>query len=396
MKDAVIVAAVRTAVGKAPNGTLRGTRPDELAAAVIAEVLKRAPALSPSEIDDVILGCAMPEGEQGLNVARIASLRAGVPVSASAVTINRFCASGLQAIAFAAERIMGGFASAILAGGTESMSLVPMGGNKLAPNPALMESYPDVYLSTGLVAENHAREAGISREQQDEFALQSHRRAIAAIDAGRFADEIVPVTATFVSPPNGDTGKKPGMRQVVFATDEGPRRETSLEALGKLKPAFHQHGSVTAGNASQMSDGAAAVLVMSGDRARELGLQPLGRFVAYATAGVEPERFGIGPVPAIRKALKMAGLTLDQIDLVELNEAFAAQVLACLKELPIDPERLNVNGGAIGLGHPLGCTGAKLTATLLYEMRRRKARYGLVTMCAGGGMGAAGIFERMD
>jgi acetyl-CoA acyltransferase len=396
MMDAVIVAAVRTAVGKAPNGTLRGTRPDELAATVIAEVLRRAPAVSPSEIEDVILGCAMPEGEQGLNVARIASLRAGVPVSASAVTINRFCASGLQAIAFAAERIMGGFASAIVAGGTESMSLVPMGGNKLAPNPALMDSYPDVYLSTGLVAENHARESGISRAQQDEFALQSHRRAIAAIDAGRFADEIVPVTATFVSPPNGDTGKTPGTRQVVFATDEGPRRETSLEALGKLKPAFHQHGSVTAGNASQMSDGAAAVLVMSGARARDLGVQPLGRFVAFATAGVEPERFGIGPVPAIRKALTLAGLTLDQIDLVELNEAFAAQVLACLKELPIDPARLNVNGGAIGLGHPLGCTGAKLTATLLYEMRRRKSRYGLVTMCAGGGMGAAGIFERMD
>ena len=394
MEDAVIVSAVRTAAGKAPNGTLRGARPDELAAAVITEALRRAPEVSPSEIDDVILGCAMPEAEQGMNVARIASLRAGIPVSASAVTINRFCSSGLQAIAFAAERIMCGFASAIVAGGTESMSLVPMGGNKIAPNPALIDSYPDVYLATGLVAENHARESAISRQQQDAFALESHRRAIAAIDAGRFADEIVPVTATLVEPSNGGRGK-PAVRQVVFKTDEGPRRDTSSEALAKLKPAFHAHGTVTAGNSSQTSDGAAAVLVLSAARARELGLSPLGRFVAFATAGVEPERFGIGPVPAIRKALKIAGLTLDQIDLVELNEAFASQVLACLKELPIDPDRLNVNGGAIALGHPLGCTGAKLTATLLYEMKRRHARYGLVSMCVGGGMGAAGIFERM-
>jgi acetyl-CoA acyltransferase len=395
MQDAVIVSAVRTAVGKAPSGTLRGTRPDELAAAVIIEALRRAPAVSTSEIDDVIIGCAMPEAEQGLNVARIASLRAGIPVSASAVTINRFCSSGLQAIAFAAERIMVGSASVIVAGGTESMSLVPMGGNKIAPNPALMDSYPDAYLATGLVAENHARESAISREQQDSFALQSQRRAVAAIDAGRFAEEIVPVTASLVEPSIGNGGKPPVTRQIVFDTDEGPRRETSLEALAKLKPAFHARGSVTAGNSSQMSDGAAAVLVMSAARASELGLQPLGRFVAFTTAGVEPERFGIGPVPAIRKALKIAGLTLDQMDLVELNEAFAAQVLACLKELPIDNDRLNVNGGAIALGHPLGCTGAKLTATILYEMRRRQARYGLVTMCVGGGMGAAGIFERM-
>jgi acetyl-CoA acyltransferase len=393
MTDAVIVSAVRTAVGKAPNGTLRGTRPDELAATVIEEALKRAPGVDVADIDDVILGCAMPEGEQGLNVARIASLRAGVPVSASAVTINRFCSSGLQAIAFAAERIMCGFSSAIVAGGTESMSLVPMGGNKLSPNPALVDSYPDVYLTTGLVAENHARESGISREAQDAFAFGSHQRAIAATESGRFAEEIVPVTARLVdsAPANG----KPVTREVVFSADEGPRRDTSPEALAGLRPAFHAKGTVTAGNSSQTSDGAAAVIVTSAAYAREHGLTPMGRFVAFAIAGVEPERFGIGPVPAVHKVLKIAGLTLDQMDLVELNEAFAAQVLACLKELPIDPARLNVNGGAIALGHPLGCTGAKLTATILHEMRRRSARYGLVTMCVGGGMGAAGIFERM-
>ena len=393
MTDAVIVSAVRTASGKAPGGTLRGTRPDELAAAAIAEALKRAPGLDPAEIDDVILGCAMPEAEQGMNVARIASLRAGIPVSASAVTVNRFCSSGLQAIAYGAERIMCGSASVIVAGGTESMSLVPMGGHKIAPNPALMDGYPDVYLSTGLVAENHAREAGISRAEQDAFALRSHQRAMAAIDAGRFADEIVPVTTTILEPANGNG--KPKTRQITFAVDEGPRRDTSPEALARLRPAFHAAGSVTAGNSSQTSDGASAVVVMSAERAKALGLTPLGRFVAFATAGVEPERFGVGPVPAIRKALKLAGLTLDQIDLVELNEAFAVQVLACLKELPIDPERLNVNGGAIALGHPLGCTGSKLTTTLLYEMKRRNARYGMVTMCVGGGMGAAGIFERI-
>jgi acetyl-CoA acyltransferase len=316
----------------------------------------------------------MPEAEQGLNVARIASLRAGVPVTASAATVNRFCSSGLQSIAFAAERIMAGFGGVTIAGGTESMSLVPMGGHKIAPNPALVDSYPDVYLTTGLVAENHAREASVSRDEQDAFALRSHQRAVAAIDAGRFAEEIVAIDG--------------------FAVDEGPRRDTSIEALAKLKPAFHVKGTVTAGNSSQTSDGAAAVVVMPAARAAELGLAPLARFVAYATAGVEPERFGIGPVPAIRKALKLAGLTLDQIDLVELNEAFAAQAIACLRELPIDPERLNVNGGAIALGHPLGCTGARLTTSLLYEMRRRHARYGMVTMCVGGGMGAAGIFER--
>jgi acetyl-CoA acyltransferase len=375
MADALIVSAVRTPVGKAPNGALRSTRPDELAATVMREALHRARGVAAADIDDVILGCAMPEAEQGLNVARIASLRAGLPVEASAVTINRFCASGLQAIAFAADRVKGGSASAIIAGGTESMSMVPMGGNKVAPNPALVDSYPDVYLTTGLVAENHARDHGISREEQDAFALRSHQRALAALDAGTFRDETIAV---------GE-----------FAADEGPRRDTSLDALSKLRPAFHVKGTVTAGNSSQMSDGASAVLVTSDAFARERNLTPLARFVAYATAGVAPERFGTGPVPAIQKVLKLAGLTLNDIDLIELNEAFASQVLACLRELPMDEARLNVNGGAIALGHPLGCTGAKLTTTLIYEMHRRKARYGLVTMCVGGGMGAAGILERI-
>jgi acetyl-CoA acyltransferase len=392
MTEALIVAAVRTAVGKAPSGALRTTRPDEMGAVVLREALARVPGVAPDEIDDVIVGCAMPEAEQGLNVARIASLRAGVPVSASAVTVNRFCSSGLQAIAYGAERIMAGGAGAVLAGGTESMSLVPMGGHKVSPNPALMTSYPDVYLTTGLVAENHARECGITRDEQDAWALRSHQRALAAIDAGRFAAEIVPLAVRTAAP--ATNGGAPAVREVSFAVDEGPRRDTSAAALAKLRPAFHVAGTVTAGNASQMSDGAAAALLVSAARARELGLVPLARFVAFATAGVEPERFGIGPVPAIRKALKLAGLTLDQIDLIELNEAFASQVLACLRELPIDADRVNVNGGAIALGHPLGCTGAKLTATLLYEMQRRQARYGMVTMCVGGGMGAAGIFER--
>ncbi len=392
MNDAVLVSAVRTPVGKAPRGMLRATRPDELGAIVIREAIARAPGLDAAEIDDVIIGCAMPEAEQGLNVARIASLRAGVPTSASAITVNRFCSSGLQAIAFAAERIMAGSATTIVAGGTESMSMVPMSGNKVSPNPSLVDTYPDVYLSTGLVAENHAREASVSREEQDAFALRSHQRAIAAIDAGRFMEEIVSVKNGTLTFSGGEDEK---VSVPVFSTDEGPRRDTSMAALGRLKPAFHATGTVTAGNSSQTSDGAAAVVVMNATRARELGLTPLARFVVFATAGVEPERFGIGPVPAVRKALKLAGLTLDQIDVIELNEAFAAQVLACLRELPIDPDRLNVNGGAIALGHPLGCTGAKLTATLVHEMRRRGARYGLVTMCVGGGMGAAGIFERM-
>ena len=395
MTDAVIVSAVRTAVGKAPRGTLRATRPDEMAATVISEALSRAAGIEPAEVEDVILGCAMPEGEQGMNVARIASLRAGVPIEASAVTINRFCSSGLQAIACAAERIMVGAAETIVAGGTESMSLIPMGGHKIAPNPRLMQDYPDVYLSTGLVAENHAREAHASRDEQDAFALRSHQRAIAAIEAGRFRNEIVPLPVQVVEPAN-DTGGAPRVRTIEFATDEGPRADTSLEALGGLRPAFHVGGSVTAGNSSQTSDGAAAVVLTSRERAERAGLRPLARFVTYATAGVAPERFGIGPVPAIRKALTRAALTLGDIDLVELNEAFAAQVLACLRELPIDSDKLNVNGGAIALGHPLGCTGARLTTSLLYELERRQGRYGLVTMCVGGGMGAAGIFERLS
>ncbi len=394
MHDAVIVSAVRTAIGKAPSGSLRTVRPDDMAATVIGEALGRVPGLDPATVDDVILGCAMPEAEQGMNVARIASLRAGVPVDASAVTVNRFCSSGLQSIAFGAERIMCGFAHTIVAGGTESMSLVPMGGFKIAPNPGLVSSYPDVYLSTGLVAENHARQSSISREEQDAWALRSHQRAVAAIDAGRFKDEVVPLNVSVAMPSNGNGGR-PTVRNFVFATDEGPRRDTSAEALAKLRPAFHANGTVTAGNSSQTSDGAAAVVLLSGERARELGVQPLARFVAFATAGVQPELFGIGPVPAIKKVLKLAGLKLEQIDVIELNEAFASQVLADLKQLPMDPERMNVNGGAIALGHPLGCTGAKLTTTLLYEMRRRNARYGMVTMCVGGGMGAAGIFERM-
>ena len=377
---AVIVSAVRTPVGKAPRGALRYTRPDELAAAVMRAAVERAAGFDPALIEDVIFGCAMPEAEQGLNVARIASLRAGIPVSASAATVNRFCASGVESIAIAAERIGAGGARAILAGGTESMSLIPMGGHKIAPNPRLVADYPDVYLSTGLVAENHANEASVSREEQDLFALESHQKAVAAIDAGRFAEEILPITT---------------QDGAAFTTDEGPRRDTSLQALAALKPAFHAKGSVTAGNSSQTSDGAAAVVVMDENYARELGLRPLARFLGYATAGVAPERFGIGPVDAVRKLLARVSIPLDRIGLVELNEAFAAQVLACLRELPIDRARLNVNGGAIALGHPLGCSGARLTTTLLHEMRRRGEPYGLVTLCVGGGMGAAALFEAM-
>jgi acetyl-CoA acyltransferase len=388
--DAVIVAAVRTPIGKAPNGRLRATRPDEMAATVLEAALARVPAVDPGEIDDVILGCAMPEAEQGLNVARIASLRAGLPVSASAATINRFCASGLEAIAIAAARIRSGEASIVLAGGTESMSLIPMGGHQVSPNPRLVATYPDTYLSTGLVAENHARTSGISREAQDAFALRSHQRAIAAIDAGKFDGEIVPLDVAAIDQSNG----RPAVHTSRVDRDEGPRRDTSAEALARLKPAFHASGTVTAGNSSQTSDGAAAVVVMSDARARELGLAPLARIRVYATAGVKPELFGIGPVPAVGKALDRAGLTLEDIDLVEINEAFAAQVLACLQELPIDPDRLNVNGGAIALGHPLGCTGARLTTSLLGEMARRSARFGMVTLCIGGGMGAAMILER--
>jgi len=404
MKDAVIVSSVRTAIGKAGKGTLRSTRPDDLAAIAIRAAIERVPGLDPKEIDDVILGCAMPEAEQGMNVARIAALRAGLPVETSAMTINRFCSSGLQAIAQAAERIMLGHAEVILAGGTESMSLVPMGGNKVAPNPWLMDHYPDAYLGMGLTAENLARKYNITRQEADEFSYASHQKALAAIAAGKFKDEIVPVEVRTTAVSNGDAGTysprktEDGGRvkttTAVFDTDEGPRADTSLEALAKLKPAFHARGTVTAGNSSQMSDGAAAAVVMSADRARALGLKPLARFVAFATAGAPPEEMGIGPVQAIPKALRIAGLKLDQMDVIELNEAFAAQSLAVIRLAGLDPARVNPNGGAIALGHPLGCTGAKLTATILRELERRQARYGLVTMCIGGGMGAAGIFER--
>jgi acetyl-CoA acyltransferase len=393
MNEAVIVSIARTAVGKAPRGALRRTRPDDMAAAVFKQILGRIPQLDPHEVEDVIMGCAMPEAEQGNNVARIAALRAGLPVSSPAITINRFCSSGLQSIAMAAERIMAGFAQVMIAGGTESMSLIPMGGYHFSPNPSLLESYPDSYLSMGLTAENVANKYQISREQADQFAFRSHQRALAARDQGRFSDEIVPLEVVEVSL-NGT--QKPQTRKMVFAADEGPRRDTSMEALGRLKPAFHARGTVTAGNASQMSDGAAAAVVMSAGRARQLGLTPLARFVSFAAAGTLPEEMGIGPVEAIPKALKLAGLKLADIDLVELNEAFAAQALAVIKLAGLDPERTNVNGGAVALGHPLGCTGAKLTATLLGEMKRRKSRYGMVTMCVGGGMGAAGIFENLQ
>ena len=402
MREAVIVSSVRTAVGKATKGTLRATRPDDLAAAAIKEAVARAKGLEAKEIEDVVLGCAMPEAEQGMNMARIASLRAGLPVEASAMTINRFCSSGLQAIAIAAERIMAGHGEVAVAGGAESMSMVPMGGNKVAPNPWLMDNYPDAYLGMGLTAENLAKKYGITREQSDEFSFASHQKALAAIAAGKFKAEIVPVAVSYTvleasangAGPGAANGSKPRTVKVSFDTDEGPRADTSVEVLGKLKPAFHTHGVVTAGNSSQMSDGAAAAVVMSAERARSLGLKPLARFVAFATAGCLPEEMGVGPVYAIPKALKIAGLTLDQIDVIELNEAFAAQALSVIKLAGLDPARVNVNGGAIALGHPLGCTGAKLTATILRELERRSARYGLVTMCVGGGMGAAGIFER--
>jgi acetyl-CoA acyltransferase len=396
MKDAVIASSVRTAVGKAPKGTLRTTRPDDLAALVIRAALDRVPGLDPKEIDDVILGCAMPEAEQGMNVARIAALRAGLPVESSAMTINRFCSSGLQSIAMAAEHIMIGSAEVIVAGGTESMSMVPSGGNKVAPNPWLMDHYPDAYLGMGLTAENLARKYNITRAQADEFSFASHQKALAAIAAGKFKDEIVPVEVRNTVVSNGDgRGGHVKTTTAVFDTDEGPRADTSLEALAKLRPVFHAHGTVTAGNSSQTSDGAAAAVVMSGDRARALGVKPLGRFVAFATAGYAPEEMGLGPVYAIPKVLRIAGLKIQQMDVIELNEAFAAQSLAVIQLAGLDPARINPNGGAIALGHPLGCTGAKLTASILRELERRKARYGLVTMCIGGGMGAAGIFERI-
>jgi acetyl-CoA acyltransferase len=392
MKEVVIASAVRTAVGKAPKGTLKNTRPDDLAAAAIREAVERVPGLDRSLIEDVIMGCAFPEAEQGMNVARTAMIAAGLPVETSAMTVNRYCSSGLQTIALAADRIAAGGADVIVAGGLETMSMIPMGGNVFRPNPGLANTYPDYYLNMGLTAENLARKYEITREQADEFSFDSHQKALAAVAEGKFKDEIVPVNV-FVD--EIDEKGRVRRKEIVFAQDEGPRADTSIDGLAKLKPAFHAKGTVTAGNSSQMSDGAAATVVMSGDKARELGVTPLARFVAFATAGCLPEEMGIGPVYAIPKALKMAGLTLDQIDLVELNEAFACQGLSVMKLLEMDPTKVNVNGGAVALGHPLGCTGAKLTATILQEMKRRNARYGMVTMCVGGGMGAAGIFERV-
>jgi acetyl-CoA acyltransferase len=403
MPEAVIVSAVRTPVGRAYKGSLRSTRPDDLAALAIKEALARVPGLDAKEIDDVILGCAMPEGEQGMNVARIAALRAGLPVETSAMTINRFCSSGLQAIALAAERIRGGSSDVIVAGGTESMSMVPMGGNKISPNPWLVDHYPDAYINMGLGTENIAKKYSITREQADQFAAESHRKAITAIAEGKFADETIPVEVKVTSVPTNGSGAangkakpvKASTQTFVFGADELPRADTSLEILAKLKPAFHVKGTVTAGNSSPMSDGAAACVVMSDARAKALGLKPLLRFVSYATGGVPPEEFGMGPVAAIPKALKLARLSLSDISVIELNEAFAAQSLAVIQQAGLDASRVNPNGGAIALGHPLGCTGAKLTATLARDLQRKNARYGMVTMCIGGGMGAAGIFERV-
>jgi acetyl-CoA acyltransferase len=399
MQEAVIVSAVRTPVGKAGRGSLANARPDDLAATAIEGAFSRVRQLDKREVDDVILGCAHPEAEQGMNVARIASLRAGLPVEVSAMTVNRFCASGLQAIAQAADRIRSGGASVVVAGGTESMSMIPMGGHKISANPWLVDNMPAAYLSMGLTAERVGDRFHVSREDADGFALASHQKALKAIAEGRFTDEIVPVEWTERIPPHATSkagSAKPAEQKRSFQMDEGPRADTSAAALAKLRPAFHAKGTVTAGNSSQTSDGAAATIVTSAERAAALGMQPIARFVAFATAGCAPEIMGIGPVHAVPKALKLAGLKLEDIGLVELNEAFAAQSLAVIRELGLDPEKVNVNGGAIALGHPLGCTGAKLTATLLHEMRRRKVRYGLVTMCVGGGMGAAGIFENLN
>ena len=399
MREVVIVSAVRTAVGKANKGTLRTTRPDDLGAVAIRGALERVPQLDVREIEDVILGCAMPEAEQGINVARIASLRAGLPVECSAMTVNRFCSSGLQSIAIAADRIAVGGAEVIVAGGTESMTMIPMGGHKVSCNPSLVASYPDVYLSMGLTAERLATRFGITRKQADEFSVQSHQKAVKAIAAGNFADEIVPVEVRFTTPVQATRGAaalKLQTQVIEFKVDEGPRADTTLEALSALKPSFHVKGTVTAGNSSQMSDGAAAAVVMSAERAKALGLKPLARFVAFATAGYKPEEMGLGPVVAIPKALKLAGLKLEDISVFELNEAFAVQALAVMQELGLDPAKVNPNGGAIALGHPLGCTGAKLTASLIRELKRRNGRYGMVTMCVGGGMGAAGIFENLN
>ena len=393
MPEAVIVSAVRTAVGRAPKGTLATTRPDDLAATALSGALQRASEIGKAEIEDVILGCAQPEAEAGFNMARFAALRAGFPVETPGVTVNRLCASGLEAIALADLRVRSGEVRVVIAGGAESMSLIPMGGSKPSPNPWLAEHYPASLLTMGLTAERVARHYNIHRDEQDAFALESHKKALAAQASGRFSAEIIPVTVTNAIP--GEKPSKPIVTETVFTADEGPRADTSAEALGKLKPVFHAQGSVTAGNSSQTSDGAAAVVLVEAERAKELGLKPIARLVAYAAAGCLPEEMGMGPVNAVPKALKQAGLTLDQMDLIELNEAFAAQSLAVIRELGLDPAKVNVNGGAIALGHPLGCTGAKLTATILREMDRRESRYGMVTMCVGGGQGAAGIFERV-
>ncbi len=399
MREVVIASAVRTPVGKAYKGTLRATRPDDLAATAIKGALERIPQLDKREVEDVILGCAMPEGEQGMNVARTASLVAGLPIETSAMTINRFCSSGLQSIAMAAERIMAGGAEVIIAGGTESMTMIPMGGHKISMNPTLVKNYPDALLSMGLTAERLAQKYAITREMSDEFSYQSHQKALKAIADGHFEDEIVPVNVRFTAPAavatRGSAAVKLATQEIVFKVDEGPRADTTREALAALKPAFHAKGTVTAGNSLQMSDGAAAAVVMSADRAKALGIKPLARFVSFATAGCLPEEMGIGPVYAIPKALKLAGLNLSDIDVIELNEAFATQSLSVIKVGELDPAKINVNGGAVALGHPLGCTGAKLTATIIRELKRRKARYGMVTMCVGGGMGAAGIFENL-
>ncbi|HEY5997242.1 MAG TPA: acetyl-CoA C-acyltransferase [Candidatus Deferrimicrobiaceae bacterium] len=391
MAKVFIVSAVRTAVGKGIRGTLKDTRPDDLGAIAIRGAIERVPGLDGSMIDDVILGCAMPEGAQGMNVARIAALRAGLPDTVSAATVNRLCASGLQAIAMAAERILAGAADIVVAGGTESMSMVPMGGVHPSFNPELLERHPEIYLPMGLTAERVAARYQVTREDQDRFAYQSHMKAVAAIGAGRFRDEIVPVETTVSFSANGD---RPVMKPVVFTEDEGPRADTTLEALAKIRPAFDARGTVTAGNTSQVSDGAAACVVVSEKALKELGVEPFGRFLGFAVAGVAPGMMGIGPVEAVPKLMSRLRMKLTRIDLIELNEAFAAQALPVIRELSIDPDKVNVNGGAIALGHPLGCTGAKLTATLLHEMKRRGAATGLVTMCVGGGMGAAGLFAR--
>ncbi len=392
MTSAVIVSAARTAIGKAPRGTLRTTRPEEMAAAAVRAVMERAPAVDAEDIDDVILGCAMPEAEQGMNVARIASLRAGLPVEVPAQTVNRFCSSGLQTIALAAQQIMSGMGEAVIAGGVETMSQVPMSSNKFMANPTLAKEHPGVYIGMGLTAENLARQYEVTREEQDAFALRSHQRAAAAQDAGNFDDEIVPLDVE-ITLGEGSSSKT---YRTTFDQDEGVRRDSSAEALAKLRPVFHAQGTVTAGNSSQTSDGAAAVLVMSEDKAEQLGLEPMARFRGFAVGGVAPEVMGIGPVAAVPKALKLAGVNLNDIDLVELNEAFAVQALAVIRELGLDEETVNVNGGAIALGHPLGCTGAKLTVQMLHEMARQDKQVGLVTMCIGGGMGAAGVLERLN